>query len=72
MRDVDLQKLMQGLYKSLDYYAKIESVNLNYEEEYHAIAIDPDGKRYLLGKEQNLKGIAEITSYLDKCSPSKF
>tara|TARA_B100000575_G_scaffold293834_1_gene306635 strand:+ start:744 stop:869 length:126 start_codon:yes stop_codon:yes gene_type:complete len=35
MRDVNLEKVMQGLYETLDYYASIEAINLKYEEEYH-------------------------------------
>ena len=73
MREVDLKKLMQGLYESLDYYASIEPIDLNYEEEYHDVTIDPDGKkRYLLEeREQSLRGINEITTFLDECSPGK-
>lgn len=73
MRKFNLQKLMDELYKKLDYFASIEPENLNYEEEYHHIAIDPDGKkRYLLEeREQSLKSINEITTYLDLCSPCK-
>ncbi len=73
MRKFDLQKLMDELYENLDYFASIEPENENYEEEYHHIAIDPDGKkRYLLEeREQSLKSINEITSYLDLCSPCK-
>ena len=73
MREVDLKKLMDGLYESLDYYASIDPINLNYEEEYHHITIDPDGKkRYLLEeREHSLRGMNEITSFLDKCSAGK-
>lgn len=73
MREVDLKKLMQSLYESLDYYASIDPINLKYEEEYHHITIDPDGKkRYLLEeREQSLRGINEITTFLDACSPGK-
>tara|TARA_Y100000991_G_C21939818_1_gene334747 strand:- start:203 stop:952 length:750 start_codon:yes stop_codon:yes gene_type:complete len=73
MRIFDLQKLMDQLYDNLDYYASIEPENLNYEEDYHHITIDPDGKRrYLLEeREHSLNSINEITSYLDLCSPCK-
>ena len=73
MRIFDLQKLMYQLYDNLDYYASIEPENLNYEEDYHHITIDPDGKRrYLLEeREHSLNSINEITSYLDLCSPCK-
>ena len=39
MRKFDLQKLMDELYKNLDYFVSIEPENENYEEEYHHIAI---------------------------------
>ena len=73
MRNFDLKILMDQLYKNLNYFASIEPENLNYEEEYHDVAIDPDGKkRYLLEeREHSLKSINEITSYLDLCSPCK-
>lgn len=73
MRKFDLKKLMGELYASSDYYASIEAEHLNYEEEYHDIAIDPDGKkRFLLEeREHSLKGIEEITTYLESCSPGK-
>ena len=71
MKKFDLQKLMDELYKNLDYFVSIEPENTNYEEEYHHIAIDPDGKkRYLLEeREKSLQSINEITSYLDLCFP---
>lgn len=59
---------MQNLYESGDYFASIPpDVGAGYEEEYHEIAIDPDGKeRHLLEeREQWLSGVKEITDYLD-------
>jgi len=74
MRSVPLQKLMQNLYESGDYFASIPlDVGSGYEEEYHEITIDPDGKeRHLLEeREKWLLGIKEITDYLDSLSPRK-
>jgi len=68
MRNIPLQELMQNLYESGDYFASIPpDVGAGYEEEYHEIAIDPDGKeRHLLEeREQWLSGVKEITDYLD-------
>jgi SAM-dependent methyltransferase len=74
MRNIPLQKLMQDLYESGDYFASIPpDVGAGYEEEYHEIAVDPDGKeRHLLEeREQWLSGVKEITDYLDSLSAKK-
>jgi 2-polyprenyl-3-methyl-5-hydroxy-6-metoxy-1,4-benzoquinol methylase len=74
MRDIPLNKLMQDLYESEEYFARIpEDGNFDYEEDYHKVAIDPDGKeRHLLEeRDQWLSGISEITSYLDTLNEKK-
>ena len=54
MREFDLQKLMDGLYENLDYFASIEPESSNYEEEYHNITIDPDGKREIFRRKRTI------------------
>ena len=74
MRIIQLQKLMQNLYESGEYFASISpDEGAGYEEEYHKIAIDPDGKKRTLlnEREHSLSGIKEITDYLDKLNPQK-
>jgi 2-polyprenyl-3-methyl-5-hydroxy-6-metoxy-1,4-benzoquinol methylase len=74
MRDIPLQKLMQNLYESGDYFASISpDEGAGYEEEYHKITTDPDGKeRKLLNeREHSLSGIKEITGYLEELKPQK-
>ena len=44
---------MQDLYTSLDSFASIDPEHLNYEEEYHDIVIDPDGKTSSYGTSYN-------------------
>jgi SAM-dependent methyltransferase len=74
MRQIQLQKLMQGLYKTGDYFVSILPDEGNgYEAEYHKVTIDPDGKeRHLLDeREQWLSGSKEITDYIDSLKPQK-
>jgi 2-polyprenyl-3-methyl-5-hydroxy-6-metoxy-1,4-benzoquinol methylase len=75
MRKVQLNELMQGLYESEKYFVSIpldESAN-GYEEGYHKVTIDPDGKkRHLLSeRKQSLSRIKEITDYLDTLKGKK-
>jgi len=65
---------MDSLYDTLDYYATVEpDGTIEYEEEYHKVTIDPDGKeRHLLDEQDHaLSGISEITSYVSKLTPGK-
>ena len=65
---------MQGLYDSQDYFAPISlDIGTGYEEEYHKIVIDPDGKErnLLKEREQWLLGVKEITDYLDTLNAKK-
>jgi len=74
MRKIDLQVLMDGLYETGDYYATIQPVGeVNYEEEYHEITFDPDGKKrnLLEEREQWLTSVKEITDYLDNLDPCR-
>ena len=75
MRKIKLQELMQNLYKSEEYYASIplDKNADGYEEEYHRVTIDPDGKErhLLLEREQALSRIKEITDYLDALNGKK-
>jgi SAM-dependent methyltransferase len=74
MNDFKLQQLMIELYKTEEYFASIPSRKINgFEEDYHKITIDPDGKeRHLLQeRDHSLLGIKEITDYLDEMSPGK-
>jgi SAM-dependent methyltransferase len=74
MRKIPLQKLMQNLYENEDYFASIPAdIGAGYEEEYHKVAIDPDGKeRHLLQeRDQWLSGVKEITDHLDTLNAKK-
>jgi 2-polyprenyl-3-methyl-5-hydroxy-6-metoxy-1,4-benzoquinol methylase len=74
MNDFKLQQLMIDLYKTEEYFASIPLRKTNgFEEDYHEVAIDPDGKkRYLLQeRDHSLQGIKEITDYLDETNPGK-
>jgi len=74
MRSVPLQELMQNLYESGDYFSSIPlDVGAGYEEEYHEITIDPDGKKRCLLEEREkwLLRVKEITDYLDSLSPRR-
>jgi SAM-dependent methyltransferase len=74
MREIQLQKLMKNLYENGAYYASISpDVGAGYEEEYHSISIDPDGRERNLLNERNhsLSGIKEITDYLKELKPQK-
>tara|TARA_B100000780_G_scaffold261631_1_gene214203 strand:- start:31291 stop:32061 length:771 start_codon:yes stop_codon:yes gene_type:complete len=67
LRKVDLKKKIKKLYTDDLYYISIPAVHTEYEEAYHEVAIDPDGKtRYLLEeREHSLKGIPEIIRWVD-------
>jgi len=65
---------MEDLYKSGDYFASIPlDKGAGYEEEYHKVTIDPDGKeRSLLNeRDHSLSGIKEITDFLEMLRPQK-
>ena len=71
---MNLVELMRSLYETGDYYATIQPVGeVNYEEEYHEITVDPDGKKrnLLEEREQWLTSVKEITDYLDNLDPSR-
>jgi len=74
MRKINLNYLMNNLYETNDYFVKIlPDGSVGYEEEYHSITIDPDGnKRNLLEEKSTyLKGVIEITSYLNNLTGGK-
>lgn len=68
MREINLNKLIKTLYSDELYFVSIPPVNTDYDESYHEIAIDPDGKkRYLLEeREHNLSGIPEIIKWVNE------
>lgn len=65
-RQVDLKKNIKKLYTDDLYYVSIPPVHTEYEETYHEVTIDPDGKtRFLLEeREHSLKGIPEIIKWV--------
>ncbi len=74
MRNIDLQALMNSLYETMDYYVHIEpDGNIDYEESYHFITKDPDGKErnLLMEREHSLAATKEITEFLSKIKPGK-
>tara|TARA_B110000971_G_C20027426_1_gene509676 strand:- start:685 stop:1431 length:747 start_codon:yes stop_codon:yes gene_type:complete len=73
MRKINLKNLMLDLYKTNDYFAAIEPVSTDYEESYHMLAIDPDGKeRKLLDeREHSLAATKEISDFLSDIKPGK-
>ena len=73
MRKINLKLLMSNLYKNGDYFAKIDAQSTDYEENYHMITIDPDGKeRKLLDeREYSLSATKEISDFLLNIKPGK-
>ncbi len=73
MRKINLKLLMSNLYKKGDYFASIEAESSDYEENYHMITIDPDGKeRKLLDERQHsLAATKEISDFLLNIKPGK-
>ena len=78
MRKINLEKLMLNLYHSLKYFASVPKdkkfkYKNKFENEYHEITIDPDGKKRHLLKERSysLSQMREITDFLDSIKPGK-
>jgi len=74
MREIPLQRLMDGLYESLDYYAPVAPEGATgFEEEYHHVTHDPDGKErhLLLEREHSLAATHEIVGYLARLAPGR-
>ena len=73
IRDVNLNNIMKKLYTEDLYYVSIPPVHSDYEETYHEVTIDPDGKkRYLLHeREHNLRGIPEIIEWVGRWNGGK-
>ena len=67
LRKVNLKKRMKEIYANDLYYISIPPVHSDYEESYHEVAVDPDGKkRYLMEeREHSLRGIPEITKWIE-------
>ena len=68
----DLAKLMQLLYKTNDYYVKIESEeSYKYEDNYWGKVVDPDGKkRNLLNEtEKQIEDTRYIWEFINKQKP---
>ena len=75
MLKVNLNKIMNELYATTDYFARIpHPEEPNFEEEYHGTVIDPDGNNRTLKNERDswLAGVKEITDYLDNSKPCRF
>ena len=71
-----LQKEMKNLLSTGSYYFKYNRVKFEknkFEENYHSIALDPDGKKrnLILEKKYKLKQINEIINFLKKQKPGK-
>jgi SAM-dependent methyltransferase len=74
MREIHIQSLMRELYSSLEYYASVEpEAGVGFEEEYHHVTRDPDGReRNLLSeREHSLASTREITDYLAGMAPGR-
>ena len=72
--DIDLKAVMNSLETNGDYFYSIPSrAPLEYETDYHAVAIDPDGKtRNLLEeREASLLGCLDILHFVEKHKPGK-
>ncbi len=64
---------MANLYNTNQYFVSIDPESLDYEESYHMIAIDPDGKerKLLEEREHSLAATKEITDFLSQIKPGK-
>tara|TARA_B100001093_G_scaffold520132_1_gene612979 strand:+ start:1127 stop:1876 length:750 start_codon:yes stop_codon:yes gene_type:complete len=73
MREINLPKIIKKLLNDDLYYVSIPPIQTKYEEDYHEVTIDPDGKkRFLLEeREHNLKGIPEIVRWVGQMSAGK-
>lgn len=73
MRTIDLKLLMASLYDSGSYFASINPESTDYEENYHMVAIDPDGneRRLLEEREHSLSATKEISEFLANIKPGK-
>ena len=73
MRNVNLKDIIKKLYSDDLYYISIPPIHSEYEETYHEVTIDPDGKkRFLLEeREHNIKGIPEITGWVSSMPGGK-
>ena len=73
MRKIDLKNIITKLYSEDLYYVSIPPINQEYEESYHAVTIDPDGKkRYLLEeRENNIRGMPEIVGWVNELPGGK-
>lgn len=71
---LDLRSLMKNLEATLDYFVSIpERKELVYENDYHEVAIDPDGniRSHLDERDSALAGCSEITSFVHTLEPGK-
>lgn len=73
MRKINLKKIINKLYSEDLYYISIPPIHSDYEETYHEVTIDPDGKkRFLLEeREHNIKGMPEITVWVNNMPRGK-
>jgi SAM-dependent methyltransferase len=73
-RFFNFSKKINRLFLTKKYFVRIKpEYTVDYEENYHQIAIDPDGKKRFLHKERNLflKNNSHIIKYLKKKKPGK-
>jgi 2-polyprenyl-3-methyl-5-hydroxy-6-metoxy-1,4-benzoquinol methylase len=73
-RFINFSKKINKLFLTEKYFVKIEpAYAVNYEENYHRIAIDPDGNKRFLHKERDLflKNNIHIIKYLRRQKPGK-
>ena len=71
---MNINKAVRSLFVSEKFYIKIRRPQkAKYEENYHGIVVDPDGKKRNLLKERKfkLKQMKYILSYLKKQNPGK-
>ena len=73
MRNTNLKEIIKKLYSEDLYYISIPPIHSEYEETYHSVTIDPDGKkRYLLDeREHNIRGMPEITGWVNNMPGGK-
>ena len=75
-REFNLSKKVKAMIYNEKYYIKYNRgirSKIKYEENYHHVVSDPDGKRRNLALEKNykLKQITYVLNYLKKIKPSK-
>jgi 2-polyprenyl-3-methyl-5-hydroxy-6-metoxy-1,4-benzoquinol methylase len=73
-RFINFSKKINNLFLTKKYFVKIKSASIiDYEENYHQTAVDPDGKKRFFHKERDLflKNNIHLIKYLRKKKPGK-